>query len=227
MHSRVARLLVRLYPHAWRDRYGDEFLALTEDTDLGWWRACDVVSAAAEERVILVVRRVLGDGREDAVIRNVARLIVQFVLAWLVVSVLYAVFPVAAATVGVILRLCGWDAVARQSSFMGPPYTWVLRAIWVPVFLALECLVVAPVVLALKLAGFGRARAVAARLSTIALIVFVGVLWQLWWEHSGPWWLRPLRLGLSLAGGGTVIAFALFPRVHENPTIKPPRLVPA
>lgn len=32
MHPRMARLLVRLHPRAWRDRYGAEFLALLESS---------------------------------------------------------------------------------------------------------------------------------------------------------------------------------------------------
>jgi hypothetical protein len=39
MHPRLARLLTRLYPRPWRDRYGDEFEALLEmgPSDLRTW----------------------------------------------------------------------------------------------------------------------------------------------------------------------------------------------
>ncbi|MGE3344696.1 MAG: hypothetical protein AB7L71_14795, partial [Vicinamibacterales bacterium] len=41
------RLIVRLYPRAWRQRYGDELEALIEDTGPGWRVAADVARGAA------------------------------------------------------------------------------------------------------------------------------------------------------------------------------------
>jgi hypothetical protein len=49
-NDRVSRALLRLYPGAWRARYGDEFLALVEDQGLSWRGVVDVVGAAAVER---------------------------------------------------------------------------------------------------------------------------------------------------------------------------------
>jgi hypothetical protein len=45
-----ARLL-RLYPSAWRERYGEEFLALLQQTDVGWRQIIDVVASASREWV--------------------------------------------------------------------------------------------------------------------------------------------------------------------------------
>jgi hypothetical protein len=43
MHERLRRVLVRLYPRAWRDRYGAEFTALLEDSGGGWRFTLDVL----------------------------------------------------------------------------------------------------------------------------------------------------------------------------------------
>lgn len=52
--DRLARALVRLYPRAWRIRYGDEFLAFVAESGLSWRAVADVVVAAAVERVCAV-----------------------------------------------------------------------------------------------------------------------------------------------------------------------------
>ena len=49
-NDRAARALLRLYPRAWRARYGDEFLTLVEDQGLSWRGVVDVVAAAGVER---------------------------------------------------------------------------------------------------------------------------------------------------------------------------------
>lgn len=41
--------LLRLYPRKWREKYGDEFLALLEQADAGWRATFDVVPAALRE----------------------------------------------------------------------------------------------------------------------------------------------------------------------------------
>jgi hypothetical protein len=43
--------LLRLYPRAWRTRYGDEFLELVGDDRLGWWQVVDIVCGAIDARV--------------------------------------------------------------------------------------------------------------------------------------------------------------------------------
>jgi hypothetical protein len=210
VRSRSARLLVRLYPRAWRERYGDEFLALIGDGGFGWRQAWNVVRAAAEERTILVVRRLLGPEKEDAVIRKIARLVVQCVLAWFGAGAVNAVFPVAATAGGALLRICGWSAVARQAAFIEPPYAWFLSYFLIPVFLS--TVFAAPVVIALKVTRAGRAMPMLARVATLAAILLVGLLWQACWAMAAGWWLSLLRMCLSLAAGGSVIACGLFPR---------------
>jgi hypothetical protein len=49
--DRFARRLLRLYPRSWRDRYGDELLALIEDSGLTWRKTANIVAVAIWERV--------------------------------------------------------------------------------------------------------------------------------------------------------------------------------
>jgi hypothetical protein len=51
MSPALARLLTRLYPLSWRERYGDEFEALLEVGSFGPGTALDVVSSAMFERM--------------------------------------------------------------------------------------------------------------------------------------------------------------------------------
>jgi hypothetical protein len=44
--DRFARRLLRLYPRSWRDRYGDELLALIEDSGLTWRKSANIVAVA-------------------------------------------------------------------------------------------------------------------------------------------------------------------------------------
>jgi hypothetical protein len=46
-----ARGLLRLYPRAWRDRYGDEFLALLDDRALGITEIADIALGALDARL--------------------------------------------------------------------------------------------------------------------------------------------------------------------------------
>ena len=48
--ERLARALLHLYPRSWRERYGDEFLALVDQSGLTWREVADVVLAAGLER---------------------------------------------------------------------------------------------------------------------------------------------------------------------------------
>ena len=55
MNPRLARLLVRLYPRAWRERYGAEFAALLEAGRGGLRTATNVVCSALGERIFPTV----------------------------------------------------------------------------------------------------------------------------------------------------------------------------
>ena len=49
----MTRLLVRLYPARWRDRYGDEFEAILEERPLGPFDVADIVLGALDARLRL------------------------------------------------------------------------------------------------------------------------------------------------------------------------------
>lgn len=49
MRQRLVRRLVRLYPHAWRTRYEDEFVALLDQTRLTWRDAADMARSVTSE----------------------------------------------------------------------------------------------------------------------------------------------------------------------------------
>ena len=60
--DRLARALLRLYPRAWRDRYGDEFLMLVADAGLSWRTVADVSAAALVERARAIAGARLWEG---------------------------------------------------------------------------------------------------------------------------------------------------------------------
>ena len=47
----LIRFLSRLYPTAWRERYGAEFAALLEDVEPDWRTPLDIVKGALEMRM--------------------------------------------------------------------------------------------------------------------------------------------------------------------------------
>ena len=49
MRDRIARSLVRLYPHAWRVRYEDEFVAMLDARGLRWRDLADIAICAGRE----------------------------------------------------------------------------------------------------------------------------------------------------------------------------------
>lgn len=52
MNARLARLLTRLYPRAWKKHYGEEFQALLEAESVGVRAATDIVCSALREHII-------------------------------------------------------------------------------------------------------------------------------------------------------------------------------
>lgn len=52
MRHRLARLLARLYPRDWRERYGEEFEALLQDSRGGFRALVNVVWSALRERAV-------------------------------------------------------------------------------------------------------------------------------------------------------------------------------
>ncbi|MCU1326526.1 MAG: lipopolysaccharide biosynthesis [Bryobacterales bacterium] len=58
--KRLTRVLISLYPRAWRDRYEAECAALVEDTGGGWTNLLDTVAAALRMRCVSGTSRLAG-----------------------------------------------------------------------------------------------------------------------------------------------------------------------
>ncbi len=54
MNPKLGRLLVRLYPRVWRERYGEEFESLLEGGDGGLRTAANIARAAVSERILAI-----------------------------------------------------------------------------------------------------------------------------------------------------------------------------
>ncbi len=59
----AAERLLRLYPRAWRDRYGEEFLAMAGEGPLGPQQTFDIVCGAIDAWLSADVRRAAASGR--------------------------------------------------------------------------------------------------------------------------------------------------------------------
>lgn len=60
------KLLLRLYPRAWRDRYEDEFLGTVEDRDLSLGDTVDIILRAIDARLNDWGRRAPGEVLQPA-----------------------------------------------------------------------------------------------------------------------------------------------------------------
>ena len=85
-----AAMLLRLYPRAWRERYGEEFLALLHQTGVGWRQVSDVVIAASRERVRALTRGTLSPG----VSHQAGRFAGFYSLAWMSVWWIQWMMPI-------------------------------------------------------------------------------------------------------------------------------------
>lgn len=61
----MKHLLVRLYPPAWRQRYGEEFVALLEQQPLDIWVVLDIVRSALEVRFLVLSAVIMEDVMPD------------------------------------------------------------------------------------------------------------------------------------------------------------------
>jgi hypothetical protein len=69
----TARSLLRLYPRAWRERYGDEIAQLLEAQPMTVWAAIDLVSGAIDARLSSASRVSRQSAGEGAVVINALR----------------------------------------------------------------------------------------------------------------------------------------------------------
>ena len=102
-------LLVRCYPAAWRERYGDEFEAVLEERPLGPFDVADVLLGALDARLRMRDRRAgLGQGRGFSVslrIGGIAAILGAVTLAgaWILGSGLVYVSDASAGVAGLLL----------------------------------------------------------------------------------------------------------------------------
>ena len=62
----LRKRLLRLYPRAWRERYGAEFLAIVEEGPQSWQQVIDIISGAIDARLSSDVRRATVASRAPA-----------------------------------------------------------------------------------------------------------------------------------------------------------------
>lgn len=123
------RGLLRLYPRAWRERYGDELVALLDESGITPVRVLDIVRAAAYERARAIGAVLFGRTGHARYVRRR--------IAWLgsLIGVSYAL---AAAGYLIGTALDGTSVAARlQDSFVWSfagflPFAAIVRGFWSP-----------------------------------------------------------------------------------------------
>jgi hypothetical protein len=66
----TAKSWLRLYPRAWRERYGEEFVALLDANPPTIWSAIDLVSGALDARLSFASRQSRHTADEGAIVIN-------------------------------------------------------------------------------------------------------------------------------------------------------------
>lgn len=109
MNPRLARLLTRLYPRAWRERYGAEFAAHLEEGYDGVLSAWDVVRAAVIEHLAPTVEDDAG-GHPSSMLAWCVR------SPWVVFGVVPGLSLAAAYLVACLILWSGWRMLLPGSS---------------------------------------------------------------------------------------------------------------
>jgi hypothetical protein len=121
--NRLARMIVGLYPRAWRDRYQDEVLALVEASPATMGTVTDLLLGAARERLIqfavVYARNVGGWSR-----RSLAFLAGSRVL-------LISVGSVLAVALGSLVPLAAVGQEAAFKLFIGGVIAMTIRTSWI------------------------------------------------------------------------------------------------
>jgi hypothetical protein len=119
MSSARDRLLLRLYPPAWRERYGEEFLALLEKQPIGPRVVIDIVAAAIGERAVSVFT--LRSRRARGFARGVAR----FAL-----SIAFYAGGLLIASAGALLLKAALSRPAMRYDFALPAFMMSGQMLW-------------------------------------------------------------------------------------------------
>lgn len=142
--DRLARALLRLYPRAWRERYGDEFLGLIDETGLTWRSAVNVVAGAAAQRARALVAWRTREPDPAVAIHVFASLTArEALIEWPTFCALFAGTVVGLHWLSVPLPLWPWWLQATtmyfavRADFVGP-VTTPLRRTGIGFYFALE-----------------------------------------------------------------------------------------
>lgn len=147
----TADRLLRLYPRAWRERYGDEFLALVGDRPLGLPQLIDIVSGAIDAHLSSDVRATTVSERPAAQAQGGEAVIETWkpicfrdrpaVLSKrdaLIGSVVVIGGSILFSALGIVLRRAGFDALGEGvvsagfpvSVLLSLPFTFVKGQPW-------------------------------------------------------------------------------------------------
>ncbi|HEX5216015.1 MAG TPA: hypothetical protein VFV98_11170 [Vicinamibacterales bacterium] len=148
-NDRLARALLRLYPRAWRERYGDEFLGLIDETGLTSRSAANIVAGAVTQRARLLLAWRTRETDPAVAIHVFASLTArEALIEWPTFCALFAGTVVGLHWLGVPLPLWAWWMQALmqyflvRSDFVGP-VTTPLRRAGIGYYFALEAMALA------------------------------------------------------------------------------------
>ncbi len=125
--------LLRLYPRAWRERYGTEFVALLEQAGLDRRRTANVVIGAARERLRSVFIAMFGATARRAMICPSCRTAIdrdEWFQFWTRSSVLGGSAVRPCASCGSLMRLSSARLIERTLLFVGMTLQMVIGGLY-------------------------------------------------------------------------------------------------
>ncbi len=127
MNKRLARILVGLYPHEWKERYGREFMMLLEEEPEGARAVINIVRSACYERLFPTV----GSGAIMSTYSQSVRAMVKLPSAYIPIVMSFASLALVVAGIS----LYGVSGL-RQPEEGAVAHTWqLLMVIQIPVLL--------------------------------------------------------------------------------------------
>jgi hypothetical protein len=152
-HDSTRRWLLRLYPPAWRARYGDEFAALLDLAPLSLWSLLDILLGALDARWLT----------RDWRISTMSTLTRRLRRSEIAIFCAYIAFVVAGSAFAKITEYDDFQAATHTFPLIGIAFNTLVVAAWV----ALAAVVIGGAPLALAAA---RAALAARRWGTLALL---------------------------------------------------------
>ena len=191
---RLAKVAVRLYPAAWRERYEDEVIALLDATEPGPAVVTDMLRGAARAR----------SGAADAVLAFVMIFLRAFAWTWVAVLAAWFVFII---VIGPIVLLALGHTLGEWPAWMTRRLTETPYLGVHPFFLFFSTAFSLPAWLLLRVAGMGRRYPKTSRVLYASAFMWFSV-----------WLMRIHMVQLPLAFAGWLIAVRLFPLPTSKPT---------